>query len=163
MHFSVMTDSGSEVLPAHDAKHYGVGAGAKEGGACMIDGRRDVLKKVEGGFLCVPIGEDAMNDSSPMTVVDALGRAGLALHQPGSRFLVAGKHTTDHAVLVMRDHQCREARDQYIAELCDAWKSTATGDREIAHIHNSGDAVRDAYLDQKFDLENSWHRGTGKR
>jgi hypothetical protein len=36
-------------------------------------------------------------------------------------------------------------------------------DREVARMHNTGDARTDAYLDQKYDLENSWHRGSGKR
>ena len=49
-----------------------------------------------------------------------------------------------------------------IADLQDAWKGN-NPDREVARIHNTGDARTDAYLDQKYDLENSWHRGTGKR
>jgi hypothetical protein len=100
---------------------------------------------------------------APARVVDAFGNSGLALSRPGARYLTAGTRTTDHAALVMRDHQRREARDEYIAELCDAWKSTGTNDREVARLHNTGDARTDAYLDQKYDLENSWHRGTGKR
>jgi hypothetical protein len=102
-----------------------------------------------------------LSDSSPMMVVDAFGNSGLALSRPGARYLTAGTRTTDLAALVMRDHECREARDQYIAELCDSWKSTGTS--EVARIHNTGDARTDAYLDQKYDLENSWHRGSGKR
>src|SRR4051794_12680224 len=65
--------------------------------------------------------------------------------------------------MMKRDHQCREARDQYIAELCDSWKSTGTYEREVARVHDTGDARTDAYLDRKYDLENSWHRGSGKR
>ena len=49
------------------------------------------------------------------------------------------------------------------AELQDAWKGNNTNDREVARMHNTGDARTDAYLDQKYDLENSWHRGNGKR
>jgi hypothetical protein len=101
--------------------------------------------------------------TAPLRVVDVFGNSGLALNKPGSRYLTAGKHTPDHAALVMCDHQRREARDEYVQQLCDAWKSTGTSDREVARVHRTGDAVRDAYLDQKFDLENSWHRGTGKR
>jgi hypothetical protein len=98
---------------------------------------------------------DALNDSSPMMVVDAFGNSGLALNKPGSRHLAVRKGTPDNAAI-------REARDQYIAELCDSWKSTGTS-REVARMHNTGDARTDAYLDQKYDLENSWHRGSGKR
>jgi hypothetical protein len=81
----------------------------------------------------------------------------------GPHYVVAGAGTVDHAKQVMADHMRREARDQYIAELCDSWKSTGTSDREVARMHNTGDARTDAYLDQKYDLENSWHRGSGKR
>jgi hypothetical protein len=106
---------------------------------------------------------DALSDSSPMMVVDAFGNSGLALNKPGSRYLTAGKHTPDHAALVMRDHERRQARDEYVQQLCDAWKGTATSGREVARMHNTGDARTDAYLDQKYDLENSWHHGSGKR
>jgi hypothetical protein len=101
--------------------------------------------------------------AAPLHVVDAFGNSGLALNKPGARYLTAGTRTTDHAALVMRDHLRREARDEYITELCDAWKSTGTSDREVSRVHNTGDARTDAYLDQKYDLENSWHRGSGKR
>jgi hypothetical protein len=101
--------------------------------------------------------------TAPLRVVDAFGNGGLALSRPGARYLTAGTRTRDHAALVMRDHQRREARDEYITELCDAWKSTGTNDREVSRMHNTGDARTDAYLDQKYDLENSWHRGSGKR
>jgi hypothetical protein len=103
---------------------------------------------------------DVTDATAPLRVVDALGHGGLALHKPGPRYLTAGAGTVDHAKQVMADHMRREARDQYIAELCDSWKSTSD---EVAHMHNGGDARTDAYLDQKYDLENSWHRGTGKR
>ena len=106
---------------------------------------------------------DLVRDATaPLRVVDAFGNGGLALSRPGPRYLAAGEHTSHHAVLVMLDHQRREARDQYIAELQDAWKGNNT-DREVARIHNTGDARTDAYLDQKYDLENSWHHGSGKR
>ena len=99
------------------------------------------------------------DEFAPAQVVDAFGDAGAGLHRPGSRYLVAGAGTIDHAKQLMADHVRREARDQYIAELQDAWKGNNT-DREVARIHNTGDARTDAYLDQKYDLENSWH---GKR
>jgi hypothetical protein len=106
---------------------------------------------------------NGLSDSSQMMVVDAFGNSGLALNKPGSRHLAARKGTPDHAAMVMRDHQCREARDEYVAALQDAWKGNNTKDREVARVYDTGDAVRDAYLDQKHDLENSWHRGSGKR
>jgi hypothetical protein len=116
MHFSMMADSGSEVLPRNAA-------------------------------------------AAPLRVVDGLGNDGLALSRPGFRYLTAGTRTPEHAALVMRDHLRREARDQYIAELQNAWKSTGTGNREVARVHDTGDAVRDAYLDQVHDLTTAWSRG----
>ena len=96
--------------------------------------------------------------TAPLRVVDAFGNSGLALHRPGSRYLTAGTRTTDHAALVMRDHLRREARDEYVQQLCDAWKGNNTNGREVARVHNTGDAVRDAYLDQVHDLTTAWSR-----
>jgi hypothetical protein len=170
LHVSMFAmDGRGEVLPALDAKHYGLypaGPGVKEGGACTIDGRPGHLKKVEGGFLCVPVGEDAMSpitDSQPAMVVDAFGNGGLALNRPGSRYLTAGRLTTDHAVQVTRELERRRAYADSVCELQDAWKSSGPSDREIQRIHDTGDPVRDAYLDQKYDLETAWSRGSGRR
>ena len=91
--------------------------------------------------------------TAPLRVVDAFGNSGLALNRPGARYLTAGTRTTDHAALVMRDHLRREACDQCIAELQNAWKSTGTDDREVARVHHTSDARLDAYMDQKLDLE----------
>ena len=101
---------------------------------------------------------DTVDATAPLRVVDAFGNSGLPLNKPGARYLTAGKHTPDHAALVMRDHQCRQARDQYIAELQDAWKGNNTNDRDVARVHDTGDAVRDAYLDQVHDLTTAWSR-----
>jgi hypothetical protein len=111
-------------------------------------------------------GEDGLTDlqrsvrdaTAPLRVVDAFGNSGLALSRPGARYLTAGTRTTDHAALVMRDHLRREARDQYVADLQDAWKGNNTNDREVARVHNTGDARTDAYLDSVADLTTSWSR-----
>ena len=95
---------------------------------------------------------------SPARVVDAFGNSGLALHRPGSRYLVAGAGTADHAKQMMADHMRREARDQYVADLQDAWKGNNKNDREVARLHDTGDPVRDAYLDQVADLTSAWQR-----
>jgi hypothetical protein len=116
----------------------------------MKDGMSEVQRAV---------AEDA--EARRFPVVDAFGRP--AGQRPGACYLRTAPHTTDHAKQVMADHMRREARDQHVADLQDGWKN-GTSDREIARrIHNTGDARTDAYLDQKYDLENSWHRGTGKR
>src|SRR5262245_27855305 len=101
---------------------------------------------------------DVRDAIAPLRVVDAFGNSGLALSRPGARYLAAGTRTTDHAALVMRDHLCREARDEYVAALQSAWKN-GTNDREVARLHNTGDAVRDAYLDSVADLTTAWSRG----
>jgi hypothetical protein len=107
---------------------------------------------------------DAATDATaPLCVVDAFGNSGLALNKPGSRYLTAGKHTPAHAVLVVRDHECREARDEYVQQLCDAWKGNNTNDREVARKHDTGNPIADAWLDQLDDLQNSWARGSGRR
>jgi hypothetical protein len=135
----------------------------------LKDGERmhfSMMAMDSGGGEVLPVRDAnhyGLSDSSPMMVVDAFGNSGLALNKPGSRYLTAGKHTPDHAALVMCDHQRREARDEYVQQLCDAWKSAGTSDREVSRVHDTGDARTDAYLDQKYDLENSWHRGSGKR
>jgi hypothetical protein len=146
-----------------DAKHYGLypaGPGVEEGGACTIDGKPGALRKVEGGFLCVPIGEDAMptiNDSSPATVVDGFGNSGLALNKPGARYLTAGAKAIDHALQIAREFERGQAYADSVRDLTDAWKSDANSStREIARIHNKGDARTDAYLDQLHDLQNAW-------
>jgi len=95
---------------------------------------------------------------APARVVDAFGDAGAGLHRPGSRCLVAGPGTVDHAKQAMADHMRREARDQHIADLRDAWKGNNTDDREVARVHDTGDAVRDSYLDQVHDLTTAWSR-----
>ena len=89
-------------------------------------------------------------------MVDGFGNRGLALNKPGARYLSAGEHTADHAALVMRDHQRREARDEYVQDLCNAWKGDNTNDREVPSVHNTGNPIADAWLDQLHDLQNSW-------
>jgi hypothetical protein len=59
---------------------------------------------------------------SPVTVVDDFGNSGLALQQPGYRYLHAGHRTVDHALLVTREAMRAEARADYIRRTCDAWK-----------------------------------------
>jgi hypothetical protein len=96
---------------------------------------------------------------APVTLVDSFGNSGLALHKPGARYLIAGAGTGDHAKQVMADHMRREARDQHVADLQDAWKGNNANDREVARVHDTGDAVRDSYLDQVHDLTTAWSRG----
>src|SRR6476661_2785453 len=50
-----------------------------------------------------------------------------ARHQPGP-CICTDQVANDHDVAVTREHLRREARDQYIAELQDAWKGTSASD-----------------------------------
>ena len=88
-----------------------------------------------------------------VTVVDGLGRP--AGHRPGACYLRTVPHTVDHAVAVTREHLRVEAYADSIRELCDAWKGNTN---EVARIHDTGDPVADAWLDQVHDLQNSWSR-----
>jgi hypothetical protein len=116
------------------------------------------MMTMDSGGEVLSARDSTTDATAPLHVVDALGNSGLALHRPGSRYLTAGTRTTDHAALVMRDHLRREARDQYIADLQDAWKGNNTNDREVARLHDTGNPVRDAYLDQVADLTSAWQR-----
>jgi hypothetical protein len=95
---------------------------------------------------------DAIETDNHVTVVDAFG--GLALHQPGYRYLNAGHRSTDHAVQVTRDAMRSEARADYVRTTCDAWKPGF--DREITVAPITGDARTDAYLARKEHDANAW-------
>jgi len=112
---------------------------------------------------------DLVRDATaPLRVVDAFGNSGLALSRPGARYLTAGTRTTDHAAMVMLDHLRREARDQYIVELQDAWKgnNTARGTRSQdsaprGPVYDAveGQRVKDAaYAEMVNELVTAWQR-----
>jgi hypothetical protein len=63
---------------------------------------------------------------------------------------------------VDRDAMRRDARDEFIHTMCDAWKGDVS-DCEVARIHDTGDPVRDAYLGSVVDLTTAWSRGGGRR
>jgi hypothetical protein len=104
---------------------------------------------------------DAITDDAQ--VVDAFGDGGLALNKPGSRYLTAGHRSIDHAVQTTREYERRQAYADSVQATCDAWRGNNRDLHEVPRIHNTGDATRDAYLDSVSDLENAWHRGSGKR
>ena len=149
------------------AAHFGaypMGGGSREGDACTINGAPGRLRRVGNEFVCVPMKEDAMvlKTNSPTGVLDGLGR--LAGSRPGHCYLHSGAKTTDHAVQITAEMNCRNARDEMIQEMTDAWRQRAnTSDREVARKHRTGDAVRDAYMDQLADLTTAWSRNSGRR
>lgn len=111
-----------------------------------------------------PVGDAMPHElKTDAMLVDAFGDASVAaMSRPGARFLRAGSHTVDHAHLVTANLMRAEAYHDGVQQMCDAWKST-TNDREVPRIHDTGDPVADAYADFVHDLENAWHRGSGRR
>ena len=45
-----------------------------------------------------------------------------------------------------------------VTEASNLWKTNNMSDREVARLHNTGDARRDAYLDYVADLTSAWQR-----
>ena len=70
---------------------------------------------------------DVIETRCPATVVDGFGDSGLALHQPGQRYLHAGHRSVDHAELVTAEALRVRARAEYIQTTCDAWRSPGEG------------------------------------
>ena len=75
---------------------------------------------------------------------------------------------------VLTDQAGRERKAKAYAAMCaelqDAWKTPSSpavteastnnmNDREVARVHDTGDAKRDAYLDYVADLTSAWQRG----
>jgi hypothetical protein len=70
---------------------------------------------------------DVIETYSPAMVVDGFGNSGLALHQPGYRYLHAGHRSVDHAELVTAEAIRVQAREDYIRMTCDAWRGPGEG------------------------------------
>jgi hypothetical protein len=82
------------------------------------------------------------------------------LHAPGPRYC------TDRAGLERK----ARAYAEMVEDMTNAWRTPAahhgvtdasarkTNDREVARVHNTGDAKRDAYLDYVADLTSAWQR-----
>jgi hypothetical protein len=97
---------------------------------------------------------------SHILVVDAFGKP--AGHRPGPCYLRIPEHMTDHAIAAAQDHNRAQAYADFVASLQDAWKGDSNS-REVARLHDTGDPINDAYLDQISDLENAWAKGSGRR
>jgi hypothetical protein len=93
-----------------------------------------------------------------LTIVDAFGNGGAALHRPGARYAVQGAGTPDPAPAhaVARD----EAYRQHDAEEARRWQGS---DREIPVKRVTGDARMDAYLDRDEHDANAWRQQTETR
>jgi hypothetical protein len=61
----------------------------------------------------------------PVTMVDAFGNSGLALHQPGYRYLSAAPTTAERAVLATHDAIRDAAYQDYCERTAEAWRTPA--------------------------------------
>jgi hypothetical protein len=94
-----------------------------------------------------------------LTIVDAFGNGGAALHRPGARYAVqAGAGSTDAgAGSTDADATHADARDeayrQHDAEEARRWQGQG---REIPVKRDTGDAVLDAYRERDEHDANAW-------
>jgi hypothetical protein len=107
------------------------------------------------------VQRDIAGTRSETVVLDGGGRP--AGSRPGQRYLATDTSTTDHAVQVAREFNREAAYADGVREMCDAWRGTNRDLYEVPRVHDTGDPKCDAYLDSVYDLQNAWHRGTGKR
>jgi hypothetical protein len=102
-----------------------------------------------------------MRDSATderLTIVDAFGNGGAALHRPGARYAVQGAGgTTDPAPTHKDAKDAKDARDEayrlHDAEEARRWQGDG---REIPVKRATGDAVLDAYRDRDESDANAW-------
>jgi hypothetical protein len=133
------------------------GAPIEDDDDVLRDGQRIVVPlNMRDGMSPVQRAVAAEATARCVTVVDGLGRP--AGHRPGACYLRTVPHTADHAVAVTREHLRREAYADAVTEASNAWKSSDIGGREVPRLHDTGDAVRDAYLDSVADLTTAWSR-----
>ena len=116
----------------------------------------------DGGRLRVPMmARDGLSDIQRGVIEDKMCRFddSAARHQPGPVYY-------DRSAAM-------EAYERAKAEAQDAWRTPSApaadhavteaktdnmNDREVARVHDTGDPVRDAYLDGITDLTSSWQR-----
>src|SRR5262245_37031319 len=53
----------------------------------------------------------------------------------------------------------RPSAEPAVTAASNLWKTNNMNDREVARLHDTGDPVRDAYLDYVADLTSAWQRG----
>ena len=85
-------------------------------------------------------------------------RDGNDLYAPGPRYCTdaAGLERKARAFAEMCDELQNAWKTPSVASA--GWKTNNTNDREVARVHDTGDAVRDAYLDYVADLTSAWSR-----
>jgi hypothetical protein len=88
-----------------------------------------------------------------ITVVDAFGNGGLALHRPGYRYAAPCAGTTDAGIAPPLADARDEAYQQHDAEEARRWQGS---DREIPLKRITDDARLDAYLARDEHDANAW-------
>jgi hypothetical protein len=100
-------------------------------------------------------GRDKIYDR--LTIVDAFGNGGAALHRPGARYAVLRAGTTDpapaHADAKHADGRDEAYRQHDAEEARRWWQGT---DREVPVKRVTGDARQDAYQDRDEHDANAW-------
>jgi hypothetical protein len=104
------------------------------------------------------------SDAERLTIVDAFGCGGAALHRPGPRYAVQGAGTTDpaptHSDATHADVRDETYRQHNAEEARRWWQGT---DREVPVKRVTGDARLDAYQDRDEHDANAWRRPTEER
>jgi hypothetical protein len=122
---------------------------------------RDSLSPVQRAIMQdgIASGRDKIHER--LTIVDAFGNGGLALHRPGARYAVQGADTADPAP-AHADATHADARDeayrQHDAEEARRWQGEG---REVPVKRVAGDARMDAYLDREEHDASAWRRPAG--
>jgi hypothetical protein len=126
---------------------------------------RDSLSPVQRAIMQdgITTGRDKIYERAAaderVTIVDAFGNGGAALHRPGARYAVQGAGTTDPAPTHADARD--EAYQQHDAEEARRWWQGS--DREIPVKRVTGDALQDAYLDRDEHDANAWRQQTETR
>src|SRR5262245_24185850 len=95
---------------------------------------------------------DSMSDVQRSVMEDKMSRFNdsAARHGPGPVYDAAGLERKARAY-ADSVRELTEAWRNAPPSVSDAWKMNNMSNREVARLHDTGDAKRDAYLDQKYD------------
>jgi hypothetical protein len=104
-----------------------------------------------------------MRDSADerVTIVDALGCGGFALHRPGARYAAQAGATDAGAGSTAADADPKDPRIEAYQQHDNAEARRWQGDgREVPVRQSTGDARQDAYLDRDESDANAWRNPT---
>jgi hypothetical protein len=109
----------------------------------LKDGSRTRVSMIMRDSL-TPLQRAVHDAHRPVTVVDTFGNDGLALHQPGYRYLNAAPTTPEHAVLATHDAIRATAYDEMVRDMCDAWRTPNDADNPKPVVLTDPQQIRDA-------------------